>query len=442
MSKKLFNEKEREILSNNKFVIRVSEKSITYADEFKRLFIDHYILGKTPREIFEANGFDVQVIGIKRIEQCADRWKRAYEEDGIIGLADSRKEASGRPLKRELTPEEVIAKQEAKIKLLEAQVELLKKLDSKERLLVTKGMNLSKNKLFELIKDAVDQGLGRMIRYLCELLNVSRSGYYSYLKASDARIKRLNADIKAGELIKKAFHRRGFKKGSRSIKMILENEFGVVYNLKRIRRLMKQLNLVCPFRKPNPYKRMAKATQEHRTLPNTLQRDFKKNVPGLALLTDITYLPYGRAEMAYLSTILDSSTGEVLAYKLSDRITLSIATETIDALIKQKRVKLHKDAFIHSDQGSHYTSPKYQDLLKQEGLGQSMSRRGNCWDNAPQESFFGHLKDHVKSRCCSSLSELQREIDRYIGYYNNHRYQWGLKKMTPVQYRNHLLSAA
>lgn len=78
------------------------------------------------------------------------------------------------------------------------------------------------------------------------------------------------------------------------------------------------------------------------------------------------------------------------------------------------------------------TSPKYQRLLKQEGLGQSMSRRGNCWDNAPLESFFGHLKDHVKSRCCSSLNELQREIDRYIRYYNNHRYQWRLKKMTPV----------
>lgn len=82
-----------------------------------------------------------------------------------------------------------------KIKLLEAQVELLKKLDSKERLLVAKGMNPSKNKLFELIKDTVDQGLGRMTRYLCEVLNVSRSGYYSYLKVSDARVKRLNADM-------------------------------------------------------------------------------------------------------------------------------------------------------------------------------------------------------------------------------------------------------
>jgi putative transposase len=118
--------------------------------------------------------------------------------------------------------------------------------------------------------------------------------------------------------------------------------------------------------------------------------------------------------MAYLSTILDASTGEILSYNLSNRLTLDIATDTIDTLVKQRCLKLHKDAFIHSDQGSHYTSPKYQELLKQNGLGQSMSRRGNCWDNAPQESFFGHMKDHVDNRGCPSLSELQREVDRYI----------------------------
>lgn len=442
MSKKRFTEKEREQLSKNRYVRNVSDKAITYADEFKQLFVDEYMTGKSPRAIFEAHGFDVTVIGIKRVEQSADRWKKAYEHGGIIGLSDSRKEASGRPLRRELSPDEVIAKQEARIHLLESQIELLKKLDTKERLLVSKGMNLSKNKLFELIKDAVDQGLGRMTRYLCSLLNVSRSGYYSYVHAADPRLERARLDNEAGQFIKKAFKRRGYKKGSRSIKMVLEHEFGVIYNLKKIRRLMKKFNIVCPHRKPNPYKRMAKATLEHRTLPNKLQRDFKKGIPGLALLTDITYLPYGRSKMAYLSTILDASTGEVLSYNVSDRLTLEIATDTVDALQKQKRLKLHKDAFVHSDQGSHYTSPTYQALLKKNGLGQSMSRRGNCWDNAPQESFFGHMKDHVDHRNCNSLHEVRHEIDRYIRYYNNHRYQWGLKKMTPVQYRNHLLSAS
>lgn len=151
-----------------------------------------------------------------------------------------------------------------------------------------------------------------------------------------------------------------------------------------------KFDLVCPHRKPNPYKRMAKATQEHRTLPNSLERDFRKGIPGLALLNDITYLPYGRSEPAYLSTILDASTGEILSYNLSNRLTLDIATDTIDALVNQRQLKLHKDAFIHSNQRSHYTSPKSQELLKQKGLGQSMSRRGNCWDNVPQESFFDH----------------------------------------------------
>lgn len=442
MSKKLFSKAEQVHLSTNKYVTKVSDKAITYSDEFKRLFIDQYMDGKKPREIFEAQGFNVEVLGMKRVEQSADRWKKAYERGGIIGLTDSRKESVGRPLKREMTPEEIIAKQDARIKLLESQLELLKKADMNERWLVAKGKNLSKNKLFELIQEAVQQGFKRMTRYLCELLNVSCSGYYSYLQAAEVRKEKARLDVEAGELIKRAFHRRGFKKGARSIKMILENEFGVVYNRKRIRRHMRILNLVCPHRRPNPYRRMAKATQEHRVVPNKLQRDFKKGIPGLVLLTDITYLPYGRAEMAYLSTILDASSGELLAYNLSNRLTLSLATDTINHLMKQRRLKLHKDAFIHSDQGCHYTSPKYQKLLKKKGLGQSMSRRGNCWDNAPQESFYGHMKDHVISRNCSTLEELKHEIDRYIYYYNHHRYQWGLKKMTPVQYRNHLLLAA
>lgn len=442
MSKKHFNQNEQERLSKNPHVLRVSEKSITYADEFKRLFIDQYLLGRTPREIFEENGLDVEMLGMKRVEQCADRWKKAYEKDGIVGLADSRKESALRPSKRALSPEEIIAKQEAKIKILEDQLAYVKKLDKNERRLLANDKNLDKSECFEIIQNAVKQGLGRMTRYFCELLGVSRSGYYNYLNNADKRLIRAQTDEKAGALIKKAFNRRGFKKGSRSIKMILENEYGMVYNLKRIRRLMKKFQLICPHRKANPYRRIAKATQEHRTLENTLQRDFKKGIPGLVLLTDITYLPYGNSQMAYLSTILDASTGELVAHNLSTTLHLPLATETVRLLMRQKRLRLHYGAFIHSDQGSHYTSPTYQKLLKDKGLGQSMSRRGNCWDNAPQESFYGHMKDHVKSHNCQTLAELRREINRYIHYYNHYRYQWGLKKMTPVQYRNHLLSAA
>jgi putative transposase len=88
-----------------------------------------------------------------------------------------------------------------------------------------------------------------------------------------------------------------------------------------------------------------------------------------------------------------------------------------------------------------YTSPKYQKLLKDFGLKQSMSRRGNCWDNAPQESFFGHMKDEMNYKACQTFNELKKLINRYMRYYNNYRCQWNLKKLTSIQYRNQLLIA-
>jgi transposase InsO family protein len=221
--------------------------------------------------------------------------------------------------------------------------------------------------------------------------------------------------------------------------MTLQGHFQITYNLKRIRRIMNKYHIVCPYRKANPYRKIMKATQAHSVVSNLLQREFKQDVPGKVLLTDITYLDYGKGQRAYLSTILDGSTNEALAYNVSTRLTLDIALRTLDKLKKNRKVKLAKGAFIHSDQGVHYTSPIYQKKVKKLGLGQSMSRRGNCWDNAPQESFFGHLKDEANIKECNNLDELTKEIKSYMTHYNNTRYQWDLKRMTPVEYRNHLL---
>lgn len=283
-----------------------------------------------------------------------------------------------------------------------------------------------------------------MISYLCETVGVSRSGYYNYfsLRSQKVRYQRDSEDEKIRDIILKAFNFKKRKKGARQIKMTLEGYFGIVYNLKRIRRIMKKYEIVCPIRKANPYRRMMKATKEHTVLPNLLNREFKQNIPGKVLLTDITYLFYDNNKKAYLSTIKDGSSNEILAYNISDRLTLDIATDTIHKLVSERKVKLHKDAFIHSDQGFHYTSPVFQKLLKKFNIGQSMSRRGNCWDNAPQESFFGHFKDEACLKACGTLSELKEEIREYMDYYNNYRYQWDLKKMTPAQYRNHLLNLA
>jgi putative transposase len=283
-----------------------------------------------------------------------------------------------------------------------------------------------------------------MVSYLCDIAGVSRSGYYNYFSLH-SKEQRENRDIQdeiVKEIILKAFSFKGRKKGARQIKMTLQGQYNITYNLKRIRRIMKKYEIICPIRRANPYKKMIKATQEHRVLPNLLNREFKQEIPGKVLLTDITYLYYGKGQKAYLSTIKDGSTNEILAYHVLDRITLDLATDTLVKLKRNRKVKLVKDAFIHSDQGGHYTSPTFQKHVKKLGLSQSMSRRGNCWDNAPQESFFGHFKDEAYIKPCATLEELKREIKSYMTYYNNYRYQWDLKKMTPAQYRDHLLNVA
>jgi len=282
-----------------------------------------------------------------------------------------------------------------------------------------------------------------MVSYLCKLIGVSRSSYYNYYtdKAKQNRAARDRADEEVKEIILKAFHFRRRKKGARQIKMTLKNQFNITYNLKRIRRIMKKFNIVCPVRKANPYRRMAKATQEHRTCPNLLQRQFKQGIVGKVLLTDITYLTYKQGKRAYLSTVKDAETNEILAYEVSDKITLDIALNTLRKL-KRNYPHIAEDAFIHSDQGFHYTNPQFQKLVKKMGLGQSMSRRGNCWDNAPQESFFGHFKDETNIEDCETLEDVKREVKSYMTYYNHYRGQWNLKKMPPVKYRQHLLQIA
>jgi transposase InsO family protein len=278
-----------------------------------------------------------------------------------------------------------------------------------------------------------------MVSYLCTTAGVSRSGYYNYFsqKAIVQRKQKDKIDEDLRDMILKAYHFKNRKKGARQIKMTLAGQFKVVYNLKRIRRIMNKYNIICPIRRANPYRRIMKATQEHEVVPNLLNRQFKQEIPYKVLLTDITYLFFGKGKKAYLSTIKDGSTNEILAYHVSDQITLDIATDTLKKLKKNRKIKLDKKALIHSDQGSHYTSPIYQ-----YRLAQSMSRRGNCWDNAPQESFFGHFKDEAYIKPCETLEELKKEIKNYMTYYNNYRYQWDLNKMTPVQYRDHLLKTA
>ena len=274
------------------------------------------------------------------------------------------------------------------------------------------------------------------------MAGVSRSGFYAWKRNEEGRTRKAERDEADYVLIKTIFDQKKGKAGIRTIKMILENDYGIVMNWKRISRLKDKYNLITKIRRSNPYKNMMKATKEHNVCPNLLKRHFDQREPQKVLLTDITYLYYGsKGQKAYLSCVKDGATKEILAKHISSSLKMEIIHKTLSDLKQSLDGCIHPEAIIHSDQGVHYTHPEFRRKVKDMGLTQSMSRKGNCWDNAPMESFFGHLKDEVELEEYETLEELKTAIYDYIDNYNNHRYQWTLNKMTPAQYRSHLISA-
>lgn len=276
------------------------------------------------------------------------------------------------------------------------------------------------------------------VSMLCEIAQVSRSGYYNWVNSEDMRIKKENKDKKDFEIILQAYQYRGYNKGARSIYMrLIHMNPPIVMNVKKIRRLMKKYNLFCPIRKANPYRRMAKALKTNNVADNILNREFKEHGPRMVLLTDITYIPYHNTK-CYLSVILDAFTKEILSYVLSESLEVDFVLETVNQLIEKHGISLSTKTLVHSDQGCHYTSYSFIQILKDKKLRQSMSRRGNCWDNAPQESFFGHMKDEINLSKCRIFNDVKTIINDWLDYYNNERYQWNLAKLSPVEYYKYI----
>ena len=269
---------------------------------------------------------------------------------------------------------------------------------------------------------------------LCEIAHVSRSGYYNWVNSEDIRNKKESYDQKSFELILQAYQYRGYDKGARGIYMrLIHMDPPVIMNIKKIRRLMKKYNLFCPIRRANPYRRMAKALKTNNVADNILNREFKLHGPRMVLLTDITYIVYNNTR-CYLSVILDAFTKEALSYVLSASLEVDFVLETVNILVEKHGISLSSETLVHSDQGCHYTSYSFIQILKDKQLRQSMSRKGNCWDNAPQESFFGHMKDEIDFSKCKTFNDVKNIIDDWVEYYNNDRYQWNLAKLSPVEY--------
>ena len=301
-------------------------------------------------------------------------------------------------------------------------------------------MNVPASEKYAIIREMTQRDNNFLnIAWLCDAAGVSRSGYYHYLKTEPCRIKREEKDSEDFMLILEAYRFRGFNKGARGIYMrLLHMDPPVNMNIKKIRRLMNKYGLRCPIRKANPYRRMAKALKTANYAPNLLNREFEMHGPRSVLLTDITYIINGQAPRCYMSTIIDACTKELLAWVLSESLEIDFVLETVNQLIERHGVSLTAKTLIHSDQGAHYTSIQFIRLIKDHELRRSMSRRANCWDNAPQESFYGHMKDDIDISMCKTADELYQVISDWTDYYNNERYQWDLARLAPKEYYEYL----
>lgn len=263
------------------------------------------------------------------------------------------------------------------------------------------------------------------VSVLCEFANVSRSGYYRWLRSDGEPDKDYDEYLK----IKAIFEYGKSRYGWRSIKMRLPE-----MNHKKIQRIMRKYGLSARVRRRNPYKVIMKKRLEHRIFPNNLKRAFDQHVPLKVFCTDITYIPF-QNNYAYLSVVKDIASGEVVAWNLSMGLEETLVLDTL-----RNMPCVRKDAMIHSDQGFHYTNPQYIEAVEALGMVQSMSGKGSCIDNAPIESFFGHLKDELDYRSCATFEELCSRTEEYMRYYNCERKQWTRNKLSPVQYREHLLT--
>lgn len=294
------------------------------------------------------------------------------------------------------------------------------------------GQTKKVNRYF-YIAEAIKNDSNLSLLKLCKAFNVSRSGYYNWLNRPE-NLKDNDSLI----IVRGVFEAKKSKAGIRTIKMILQRDYQVVMNLKKISRIKKLYGLETIIRRRNKYRYVSKGGADHQAAPNLVNRNFDIKSNDQVYSTDITYLNYGYGQRAYLSAIKDLGSKEIVHFNVCKNIQMEIATEGLDKLFNKLSPRKRRKLIVHSDQGTHYTNKSYREQLRKFGVSQSMSRKGNCLDNAPIESFFGHLKDEMDLKNCRKFEDLVLNVSKYIDYYNNNRPQWGLERKTPAECRRFL----
>ena len=375
------------------------------ASRFKDLFIDE-VLG-----IFEINGSDLPVGVRNRIQYKLNNWN--IEPLDNIDAFDL----------------------DFKIRIQHNKIQALEKLSlmhfNRLRNNLPHYTFEQKKVLCMWIKELPHDRYDYSVQSILKKIGLSRSSYYSIISNDNYGMKDKQDEIDF-QYIKKVIDYKGFKKGSRTIYMMLPGMCGVHFGRAKILRLMKKYGCVCTVRKERPELKTNRENLKNNRKPNLLKRRFRLARPNKILLTDVSYIKYSTNKTEYFSCIKDAVTGRIVNHVISSANDLSLAEATIACLDSTE------NTLFHSDQGTLYFNEAFQNKLKELGYEQSMSRRGNCWDNSSQESYFGHMKDECDFSKCSTPEDVKKKVDEYIYYYNYERPQWTRNKMTPVDYEKYL----
>lgn len=274
----------------------------------------------------------------------------------------------------------------------------------------------------------------------CVILNVSRDTYYQHPKRL---IMRQAKDCEVVEQLRTLATKKKFKLGIQTLTMAYTRQYHKPINHKKVARLKREYDIPTKIRTKRYAKpQQPKPTQNMIIPDNIINRQFQVETPYYFTGTDVTYLWLPKlSRFAYLANVRDMATGEYLGWDVSFFNDQVLADGAI--LEMERRHNWTSGMTLHSDRGGTYTAAHFQNqILKARGITPSMSRKGNCIDNAPTESGHGHLKDWFDFSTCMTLVDVTSEVNRVLHYFNEERPQWHRKKMTPVEYRNHLLSLA
>ena len=267
---------------------------------------------------------------------------------------------------------------------------------------------------------------------LLEIAQLPKATYYYHRKKEESADKYAQAKAE----IQSIFHENKGRYGYRRVTDELRNR-GFRLNHKTVQRLMKKLGLICRVRmkKYRSYK-----GEVGKIADNELKREFHAEKPNQKWVTDVTqFRLFG--QKLYLSPILDLYSGDIVSYTISDSPNLEMVTSMLEQAFRE--LPDNTGLILHSDQGWHYQHKQYRQMLAEKGIRQSMSRKGNCYDNSVMENFFGHLKSELLYlQKFDSLEHFKAELIDYIDYYNNRRIKARLKGLPPALHRQQALLAA